>query len=419
MAALIGAMGFVHHLPGSFPLAGRCHLFEYLAERYSRKSWYRRNAKKDGQVPKGGLRDRMRRSNESSSAIAAFISPFLKDRGLTAEGFAVVPLAGDGSKRVFWRVRPQGADQTYIVMENRPDDDPSSRENLAYLMIGRHLYQKGIPVPEMYRSDLKSGRFIMEDLGERSLQEAALDMKNRPSLYEKVVEILLRLQIEGSKGFDISWTCQTERYDRQVMRRYEADYFAHAFLHTYMGLKREWPELERSFDHLAEVAGGAGSGFFMHRDFQSRNIVIGDHKIGIVDWQGGRLGPLAYDLASLLIDPYTDLSEKEKGEVYQTYLRLLGDCRPEEVDNFERLFPYLAVQRNLQILGAFAFLSKVRGKTYFEAYIPRALHSLCRLVDDLKDRRVSNLMDVLIPLRDRWQGIEPSEGSDKGMREHE
>ncbi|MFH1124953.1 MAG: phosphotransferase [Pseudomonadota bacterium] len=361
----------------------------------------------------------MRPSRECDSGISEFIRLFLKDTGLPSEGFACHAVAGDGSKRDFWRIEPAESGLTYIAMENRPTDDFSNRENVAYLRIGTHLFEKGIPVPKIYRYDLMNGWFIMEDMGKISLQEAVLGREDRLSLYEKVVEILFRLQTEGSKGFDMSWTCQTERYDVEVMRRFETDYFREAFLHKYLGLKKDWPELEGPFKHLAERAMKGESDFFLHRDFQSRNIMVSDAQMGILDWQGGRLGPLGYDLASLIIDPYTDLSGIERDQVFQCYLRILGDDQPERVEDFQRHFPYLAIQRNLQILGAFAFLSKVRGKTYFEAYIPRALYSLTRLVDDLKDRRLSNLMDVLNSLQDQRQGLEPSEGSGKGMREHE
>jgi len=336
---------------------------------------------------------------ERDSGIAAFVRLFLKDRGLPSEDFACHALAGDGSKRVFRRVAPLGSKRTYIAMENRPVDAFSDRENKAYLRIGVHLHEKGIPVPEIYRYDLTNGWFIMEDMGTVSLQEAILGTRDRLRLYEKVVKILFRLQKEGSVGFDTSWTCQTERYDRDVMRRFEADYFREAFLHHYLGLKKEWPELEGPFGHLAERAGKGGGDFFLHRDFQSRNLMVGDAKIGVLDWQGGRLGPLGYDLASLIVDPYTGLSGIEREGVFQSYLEVLEEALPEEVDLFRRGFPYLAIQRNLQILGAFAFLSRFKGKTYFEAYIPGAFHSLRRMVHELEDRGLSKLLDLLNALQ--------------------
>ncbi len=179
------------------------------------------------------------------------------------------------------------------------------------------------------------------------------------------------------------------------MRRYEADYFRDAFLSSYLGLTRDWSELEGPFDHLAEMASRADNHFFLHRDFQSRNIMVSDNRTGILDWQGGRLGPLPYDLASLIIDPYTDLSDHEKDKIYQYYLLLLRDYQPKWVDPFKKYFPYLAIQRNLQILGAFSYLTKVQGKPYFEVYISPALKSLYGLLDELSDPKLAGLKGLL------------------------
>ena len=123
-------------------------------------------------------------------------------------------------------------------------------------------------------------------------------------------------------------------------------------------------------------------------------MVIGG-KIGILDWQGGRLGPLAYDLASLLIDPYTGLSLRERDEIFQHYLRFLNKYESRLLEPFKKYFPYLAIQRNLQILGAFSFLSKVRGKPFFKDYISPALKSLQHLLEDLKDPQLSPLKDAV------------------------
>jgi aminoglycoside/choline kinase family phosphotransferase len=184
------------------------------------------------------------------------------------------------------------------------------------------------------------------------------------------------------------------------MRRYEADYFKEAFLGTYLGLRNDRLGLESSFEHLIEEASKAEDAFFLHRDFQSRNIMFTAKKIGILDWQGGRLGPLAYDLASLLIDPYTNLTVQEKEEIYNAYRELLKGKQPQALASFEQSFPYLAIQRNLQILGAFSFLSRVRGKTYFEDYIPAALRSLRRLLEEVKDGNLSGLKDLVSSLPD-------------------
>ena len=94
-------------------------------------------------------------------------------------------------------------------------------------------------------------------------------------------------------------------------------FFRVAFLCRYLGLKRKWPELERPFNHLAEMASSAEGNFFIHRDFQSRNILVSQGRIGVIDWQGGRLGPLEYDLASLLIDPYVSIPHPVRDKIFQ------------------------------------------------------------------------------------------------------
>ncbi len=338
---------------------------------------------------------------------------FLADslRGLGHEGLEVHvrPLAGDGSTRKFWRVRLPKEGMSYVAMQNHPRDPKGVRENRAYLLIGRHLLSRSVPVPEIYGADLSSGFFIMQDLGDENLQDAS-GARDRLLLYREVLQILIRMQIRGAEGFDPAWTCQTERYDRSVMARYEADYFKEAFLGRYLGLESDRPELRGSFETIAEGASRAANHFFLHRDFQSRNIMIMGTKIGVIDWQGGRMGPLGYDLASLIIDPYTGLSPGEREEVYRSYVGLLRDWEPSWVPSFEDSFPYLALQRNLQILGAFSHLSKVAGKTYFEAYIPKGLESLHGLLEGIQAKGTGPLRDLVASLRGQTHPAQAAPG---------
>jgi aminoglycoside/choline kinase family phosphotransferase len=344
--------------------------------------------------------DDSRNSSSLGEDFKEFVRFFLKARGEDPGDFMLDAIPSDGSRRGFWRIAPRSSDRTFVAMMNEPVDDSARRENRAYLMIGRHLYERGLPLPRIYRSNLDKGWFIMEDFGAVSLQQKAASVDDRIPLYENVVEVLLDLQIKGSREFSPSWTCQTKKYDALVMRRYEADYFRDAFLCNYLGLRKEWEELESPFTHLAGKALLAEGHFFLHRDFQSRNIMVMEDRIGVLDWQGGRLGPLGYDLASLLIDPYANLSEEEKTKVYRGYVERLSKSLPESVRSFTASFPYLAVQRNLQILGAFSFLSRVLKKAYFEAYIAPAMKSLRDLLVQLEDEGLSRLRDLVLSLED-------------------
>jgi hypothetical protein len=271
-------------------------------------------------------------------------------------------------------------------------------ENYAYLKIGEHLHQKALPVPRLYRHNLRLGFFILEDMGATNLQDAASADPDPIPLYQQVMEVLLNLQLEGARGFEPSWCFQTQYYDFTVMRIYEAHYFRDAFLSRYLGLHRDWSSLEPSFALLAQRAGEADTGFFLHRDFQSRNILVSHRGIGVVDWQGGRLGPLAYDLASLLLDPYTRLTPEQQKGLWSHYVDLLEDRSGSWAASVVTSFPYVAVQRNLQILGAFAHLTRTVGRPHFEVYIPAALDTLRRLLRELDDPPLLPLKDLVMDL---------------------
>ncbi len=313
------------------------------------------------------------------------LTDFVKTACSEDKSFSIDPLAGDGSHRVFWRVSATKSGRSFISMANPPETADRIRENNAYVKIALHLRQKGVPLPDIHYYDLARGWFIMEDLGSLSLQDVALSSEDPVPVYKKVLEHLFRLQTLGGEGFDTAWCAQTKRYDRTVMKTYEAHYFRDAFLKGFLGYEGPIVHLEAAFNHLAEKASRADGQFLMHRDFQSRNIMVKGERVGIIDWQGGRLGPLGYDLSSILFDPYVRLSHSQKQQLYDAYLILLQERNPEWVAPFERDYPYLAIQRSLQILGAFSFLSKVMKKTYFEAYIPHALKTLGELIDSSED----------------------------------
>ncbi|MBN1850466.1 MAG: phosphotransferase [Deltaproteobacteria bacterium] len=340
------------------------------------------------------------------SSFMLFINTFLTDRRIPPEGAEIHSLVGDGSTRTFHRITPMKQDcPSFVVVANTPTHIWLKRENIAYLMIGNHLFNKGLPIPRIYRFDLSNGWFIIEDAGTRHFQEEATGRVDRVPLYERVLEILFRLQIEGAQGFNTEWCWQTERYDETVMHRYESDYFRSAFLCNYLGMNQDWSYLEEAFGHLASMASMADNHHFLHRDFQSRNIMVSEHKISIIDWQGSRLGPLAYDVASILIDPYVDLRERERDQIFQHYLLLIKDHQPTWLKRFEKYYPYLAIQRNLQILGAFAYLSKARQKTSFEVYIPSALKTLRYLLEVCNDKRLNTLKELAGSLPEIHSGV--------------
>lgn len=325
-----------------------------------------------------------------------FIQTFLADKGINGKKYDISKLAGDGSTRVFERIHSSSPGKTYIIMVNHPANDSIYKENLAYLNIGRHLFNSGIPVPEVYSYDLDEGLFILEDMGDRYLQEEILDSEDKIHLYEEILEILLRIQVKGKEGFNPDWCCQTRMYDAKLMREKEAHYFRDSFLLNYMNFEFDGTSIEKAFDWIILNADKADKTFLLHRDFQSRNIMLRElGGMAILDWQGARPGPLAYDLASLLFDPYASLSSQERETLFATYCKMLEDLNVSAVDSLKVSYPYIAVMRLLQALGAYSNLSLNQGKTYFEKYIPSALNSLKGLIEDIGDPELNYLESVV------------------------
>ena len=325
-------------------------------------------------------------------SIADFVQSYT-DNNRGDRTFYWTRLPEDGSRRIFYRLRSDR--ESYIIMINPPVTESAEKENLSFLKIGNHLFGNQIPVPCIYKYDLVNGWFIIEDLGTKNLQEASANSNDTIPLYKKVIDLLINMQFEGRKDFNLNWCYHTKKYDRFIMEKFESDYFLTYFLQGIHGLKQGLDELRFSFKHLSYNASLADNNFFLHRDFQSRNLMVKNNKIGVIDWQGGRLGPLQYDLASLLIDPYVMLKNEEQMILYDYYMTLLVKRLSGVSTLFSKHYPYIAVQRNLQILGAFSYLSKVQGKNNFLSYISPSLQSLDFLLRKIGDPQLDALKKIV------------------------
>jgi aminoglycoside/choline kinase family phosphotransferase len=304
---------------------------------------------------------------------------------LTEDDLSWEEIAGDGSPRRFYRVTGKGGSWVVMVHERPPKDQRGVTENDSFLYIARHLRGKGVPVPEVYHHDMARGWFIMEDLGDRHLQTEVMstkgDRRRLIETYRKAIELLILIQVEGREGFDLAQT-HNAPYDQRFMLAWESGYFHSAFLKGYLGLDIPGEELRKELEELAQRAAEAQGGYFLYRDFQSRNIMVKGRKLGLLDFQGARLGPLQYDLASLLLDPYVELEGGVQEELLAYYLTRIQDRSTLDPQEFREEYLLVALHRNMQILGAFAFLTKDRGLKFFQSYIPPAVKSLRALLGD-------------------------------------
>ncbi|MBU0987504.1 MAG: phosphotransferase [Proteobacteria bacterium] len=291
-------------------------------------------------------------------------------------------LHGDGSDRKWYRLTSKK--RSMILADHGIRSDNTTNETDAFVSIGRHLYDNGIRVPKIYLYDTFSGLVFMEDLGDLNLQAVIRNTTHPPkviSCYRAVIDLLVNLSVYGAKNFDTSWTYQTPSYNRDLILDKECRYFVEAFLNGYMGMNLRFEDFKNDFFYLADTALKYSVNGFMHRDMQSRNIMVRNNQYYFIDFQGGRMGPVQYDLASLLIDPYVGLPYPVQEQLCGYCMNALSALIPLDPDDFHTGYKYCAVTRNLQILGAFGHLSRVKGKTYFEKYIPAAVktlkHNLC------------------------------------------
>jgi len=315
-----------------------------------------------------------------SEDLVRFARGYLQEDSLSWE-----EIAGEGSGRRFYRITAKDGSWVVMVHEHPSRDRRGVTENDSFLYIAQHLKGKGLPVPEIYHHDRTRGWFIMEDLGDCHLQAAVMGIKGDQGrlieTYHGVIDVLVLIQVEGGKGFDLARTHNVP-YDQAFMLAWESGYFHFAFLVDYLGLDIPDEKLREELEDLALRAVTAPQDYFLYRDFQSRNIMIRDGEVGLVDFQGGRLGPLQYDLASLLLDPYVDLDGEVQEELLAYYLEHIQEWIPLDPQEFRTLYPFVALHRAMQVLGAFAFLTKARGLGFFRSYIPPALGNLRTLLGD-------------------------------------
>jgi aminoglycoside/choline kinase family phosphotransferase/choline kinase len=306
-------------------------------------------------------------------------------------------IEGDGSDRQWSRWRGPGG--SMVLADHGLRSASGVTEADAFVAIGRHLKDRHIPVPAIYFADPFAGLVFLEDLGDTSLQDAVQGQTNRGQVlhtYRAVIDECIRMAVDGAQGFETAWTFQTPDYSREVILERECRYFRDAFLIGYAGLDAD-DDFSDEFNRIADGALEGSEPGFMHRDVQSRNIMVKNDRFYFIDFQAGRLGPPQYDLAALLIDPYVGLAPAEQDHLLDYAMRRLARRRPVDPANFRRGFAFCALSRNLQVLGAFGFLSQVKGKPQFARYIPAALRTL--------ETRLTGFEPPGFPKLQRWTAL--------------
>lgn len=291
---------------------------------------------------------------------------------------SLVPLAGAGSNRRYARLGNQDG-STLIGVES-----PNVAENRAFLYLAEHFATKGLPVPHIYAVDEDEMAYLQSDLGTTSLYEAIAKGRQRGGkfatqeveLLERTLQLLPRVQVVGGEGLEEHLLLSPTRFDqRSVM--FDLNYFKYCFLRptdTPFDECRLEDDFEALSFRLCDIASRHTA--FMYRDFQARNVMLCDGMPYLIDFQGGRIGPLHYDVASFLGQASARYPEELRQHLIGVYLDALTALRPIDRVAFVEELQFFFLFRTLQVLGAYGLRGLYERKPYFLESIVPALKQL-------------------------------------------
>ena len=299
-------------------------------------------------------------------------------RSLGETPIDIIPIAASGSARNYFRILTDKRTLIGTYSEN-------TEENEAFLTFSKHFHDLGLNVPEVFAVNGEKTCYLQSDFGDDNLfahvQKSLL--VGGPStgsgtlieLYKKALSHLVKLQVLGHKGLDYSKAYPTERFDRQAILD-DLNYFKYYFVKPHEEIDFNETRLGKDFEAFADFVSQAPCDYFMYRDFQSRNIMVKDGELYFIDFQGGRKGPLNYDVVSLLYQVKAQIPQVVRDELIQYYKEELKQfVNPEDV-KFDTYQPYFVYLRLLQVLGAYGFRGLIQKKSHFIESIPYALKEL-------------------------------------------
>jgi aminoglycoside/choline kinase family phosphotransferase len=298
-----------------------------------------------------------------------------------------------GSNRQYFRVND--GDHSYILTYN-PGNVP---ENNAFIEFSRHFHTKQLPVPEILHADEGKTRYIQTDFGDLSLFHIMQKEGFTPhvkDLYKKSLRQLARLQIEGGQHLDYTNCIATRSFDKQAIYS-DLLYFLYYFVRA-LDLAYDKNQLMNDFDLLSSYLMQEEQKYFMHRDCQSRNIMVADERVYFIDYQGGMQGALQYDVASMLWQARASLPYEWRDELLDYYFdqanALLGNHMDRQ--SFTDSYDGFVLIRMLQTLGAYGFRGLFERKPHFISSIPFALRNLKWFLENKKiPIRMPELQKVL------------------------
>lgn len=314
------------------------------------------------------------------------ISPQLRSHVEKATGRSigdapVHKLKGEASSRTYYRVG--AAPESWVLMVMPPSSLTQSDEKtkglapdeLPFLNVQRYLKSLGIRVPDIFHFDADAGVMVLEDLSDLTFEHA---LKSAPltELYQNAVRLLARLRARAERKVDTSCLAFTRAFDEELYD-WEFHHFREWGLEAW---SRKTPSeeeralLNRWFKDISAQLASLPKGF-THRDYQSRNLMVKDGELVVIDFQDALLGPRQYDLVALLRDSYVELPRDFVEAMLDEYVRAFEQEGGERIEAraFKATFDLLTVQRKLKDAARFEFIHRVKNNPNFLPSIPASL----------------------------------------------
>lgn len=298
------------------------------------------------------------------------IQGYLDRSGLAANDPRVVPLTGDASDRRYFRILTPDAPSIVLALYAQPFDV----RKLPFVNVATLLAKMPVPIPAVLGHADDLGVLALQDLGDVTLQAhlGAATPAEHAALYRQAVALIAMMQRRGAELESPEYLPYGIAFDIEKLT-WELDFFIKHFLEAYRGVTLADDQRAALRQEFAEIIQelAAEPRVLCHRDYHSRNLMLADSQVYIIDFQDARMGPDTYDLVSLLRDSYVDLPNQTVEDLIAYFLALKGVTGADP--GFRLRFDVMALQRNLKALGTFGYQTTARRNPVYIQYIPRTL----------------------------------------------
>ena len=291
-------------------------------------------------------------------------------------------ITGSGSNRQYFRLSDETGNSLIGVVGT------SVEENHAFIYLARHFASKGIPVPQVLQESEDGHAYLQNDLGSTTLFDAIRKgreaggnySKDERELLRRTIKMLPKIQIEGAQGLDFS-QCYPQPAMDETNVMFDLNYFKYCYLKA-TGIDFHEIRLEQDFRQMAHDLTQGTETAFCYRDFQARNVMLdAEGNPYFIDFQGGRRGPLQYDVASFLWQASARYPQELREELIQVYIQTLRQYIEVDELKFRKQLQLVVLFRLLQVLGAYGFRGYFERKKHFLDSIPPALDNLQAMLE--------------------------------------